>query len=114
MGEYSFKGSKIDRKFSYLSLEKILALQQKEDAQQSKTAIVTKPFLSPGTVYQKENNTPSFLQPEVNVASEAGKAVGDLFRALMDPGEEDEALPHELLEKQRKRKQKKAAKGRKL
>lgn len=114
MGEYSFKGSKIDRKFSYISLEKMLALQQKQIVQHTKTESKTKLFQQSAKPFLKENTNYPTLQPESDIASEAGKAMADLWNTLMDPGREDGALPDELLKEQRKRKQRKPPDGRQL
>ena len=111
MGEYSFKGSKIDRKFSYLSLEKTLALQQKQILQHTKTEIFNKSSDTNKTTLLKENTNYPTLQPELDIASEAGKALSDLWNTLMDPGREDGSLPKELLEEQRKKKQRKPNHG---
>lgn len=111
IGEYRFKGSKIDRKFSYIHLEKMLALQQKQIVQQPKTEIIAKPFQQSAKLFSKENTNYPTLQPELGIASEAGKALSDLWNTLMDPGREDGTLPKELLEEQRKKKQRKPNRG---
>ncbi|PVD50006.1 hypothetical protein DC498_22045 [Terrimonas sp.] len=110
MGEYSFKGSKIDRKFSYLSLEKTLVLQQKQILQHTKTESKHKPIDKIETAYQKENKLQD-KQTGISIAKEVDKAVSDTWKALTDPERAEGSLPKELLEEQRKKKQRKPNHG---
>lgn len=107
MGEYSFKGSKIDRKFSYLSLEKTLALQQKQHVQPARGEHTKEFFSKPGAALPKENIAHAFDMTEHDMLNEASKVVSDVLNTLLDPGREDESMSKELLDEQRKRKQRK-------
>jgi hypothetical protein len=107
MGEYRFKGSKIDRRFSYASVEKTLALQQKQVVQQTKPPSINTPFQKPGDAFQKENTPYPSREHDIGFGREIQKAASDLWKSLTDPVGEGGSLPKELREEQRRRKQRK-------
>jgi len=68
LGKYCFKGSKIDRKFSLLNLERALALRQKQETKSITDAMQYWNFNQSPLSYHREQHT--------NLASEVIKGLG--------------------------------------
>lgn len=89
MGDYSFKGSQVNRKFSYMYLMDTLALQQRLSEKQALAEKLTRPL----------------KQIHPNIKKEINKNISGMWKTVMEPVKEETALPHELLEEQKRKKQ---------
>lgn len=90
MGDYKYKGSEIDRRFSISNLQKILQLQQSEKLNQSPSALF----------YSK--SIPGNKQPEIN--KQASKDI-NILDELLKPEQRDQELPSAWrFEKKKKKK----------
>ncbi len=90
MGDYKYKGSEIDRRFSVNNLQKILQQQQSEKLIQSPAALF----------YSK--SIPGNKQPEID--KHASKDI-NILDELLKPEQRDQALPSAWrFEKKKKKK----------
>lgn len=89
MGGYSFKGSQVDRKFSYISLTKTLALQQRLSKKQALAEKLNRQL--------KQNHS--------GIKKEISKNMPGVWKTVMEPVKEEAALSQELLEEQKRKKQ---------
>ncbi|MDE3183723.1 MAG: relaxase/mobilization nuclease domain-containing protein [Bacteroidota bacterium] len=92
MGDYKYKGSEIDRKFSINNLQKILLQQQS-------ARFIKSPV---GSLYSKSISQNK--QPEIN--KQVSKEM-HILNEMMKPGQRDQSMPSEWrLQKKRKKKSK--------
>ena len=107
MGNYSYKGSKIDRKFSYLSLAKTLALQQSLEQKQRFIEKLNQPQINSGQAVEKEKIFKAQQQNDPDINRQLGKGISDIWNAVVEPVKEETLVPQELLKKQKRKKQRK-------
>lgn len=108
MGDYSFKGSQIDRKFSLGNLEKTLALQQKQSPQQQVQQV--KPELNSRSAGQTQAYNATDSTPDL--AKEIGSTVVKTIEILLKPEETNNNIPYELTQEGYEQKKKKQARDR--
>jgi hypothetical protein len=106
-GDYCFKGSEIDRKFSYPNLQKAFEKQQKQPqtAQIKPSPIPTFPPISPR---QKKTVTPSaFVTRTGGQGQSSGNALGKLVEEFLKPVEAPGgSSPYELSQEEELRRKK--------
>ncbi len=99
LGQYCFKGSKIDRKFSLSNLEKTLAFQQKQEIKAITDAMQYRNFNQSPLSYHREQHT--------SVASEVIKGLGfslsKNIEVLLTPSFNAEQLSGEWLREAKKK-----------
>jgi Relaxase/Mobilisation nuclease domain len=113
MGNISFKGSQVDRKFSFSGLQKTLELQQTETLEQQQKQ---KRVLSTIEKIEKHklqiSAVPLNKNPDVNSSHSninLSKDIGKIFETLLEPALTADQMPYELSQKallQKKKKQK--------
>jgi hypothetical protein len=110
MGEYSFKGSQVDRKFSLGNLEKTLVLQQKQ--MQEQEAKQSRPELNKDLSEQRLNvsrreKVHQSADHAKDIGRDSGRGVGKAIEILMKPEETNNAMPYELTQEGHEQNQKK-------
>ena len=105
MGDYSFKGSKIDRKFSYIALAKTLALQQRLSEKEALIENLNQLQRKPQQAVEKEKEFNQQPQNLLKIKNEIGKPIRDMLNSVIEPVKEDLSIPQELLKKQKRKKQ---------
>lgn len=123
-GNFCFKGSQVDRKYSLAGLEKALAQQHKEVVEQEqdvKTEISQVQTEDPKQVLRKiirKKNTATTQTQDgadgKNIASDMAKAMGKIMDDLLKTEETHESMPYEFTYKGYQRKQKKKNRKHKL
>jgi hypothetical protein len=108
MGDYSFKGSQVDRQFSLGNLEKTLALNQKE-------ALTSRPGLTENRTHYSSTianqSIESIHQFKENLQDNPiSKGIEKSLEILLKP-EINNELPYELLQESRQKKKKKQSHG---
>jgi hypothetical protein len=104
MGDYSFKGSQVDRQFSLGNLEKTLLLNQKEPLTLRPGVTETRTHYSSAIANQSRESIHQFKENlEDNLLS---KGLEKSLEILLKP-EVNNQLPTELLEENRQKKKKK-------
>lgn len=108
MGDYSFKGSQVDRQFSLGNLEKTLALNQKE-------AHIIRPVVTENRTHYSSaianQSRESIHQSKENLQDNSiSKGLEKSLEILLKP-EENNQLPYELLQENRQNKKKKQSRG---
>ena len=108
MGEYSFKGSQVDRQFSLGNLEKTLALNQRQ-------AFTFRPGLTENRSHYpsatSRHSGESVYQFKENLQDNSlSKGIEKSLEILLKP-EGNNQLPYELLQENRHKKKKKQSRG---
>lgn len=111
IGNFCYKGSQVDRKFSFAGLEKSLALkQEQEQAMDMQTESAGQKL-----VRQKLNTTAKVAQSNQDttgkdLAGDLAKGIGKAVEILMTPEETHEEGLYELLQEERRRRKKQSHK----
>ncbi len=105
MGDYSFKGSQVDRKFSYISLTKTLALQQRLSEKQTLAEKLNEHLRKTGQAGEREKIFRQLKQNHLDIKKEINKSMSGMWKTVLEPAKEEAVLPRELLEEQRRKKQ---------
>lgn len=123
-GNFCFKGSQVDRKYSLAGLEKALAHQHKESVEQEqdvKTEISQTQTEGPKQILRKiiqqKNATTAPTQDDANgknIASDMANTMGKIMADLLKTEESHENMPYEFTYKGHLRKQKKKNRKHKL
>ena len=107
IGDLCFKGSQVDRKFSYAGLKNTLALQQKETLQQQENNKHPQLELyrksQPFHITDKRNHTDNTIQ---KTQVDQGKQKDSLLEILMQPQSQEEAIAYPLKKNKEKNKKK--------
>lgn len=120
IGDFCFKGSKVDRKFSFAGLEKTLS--QKQSILQEQTVDLKEAMESTNSLENRKLLFEKFSKLKVKgskpegkdlgeslekkVGNEFLKGVGNVLEDLMKPEKTDDTLPYELTQKGYMRKMK--------
>ena len=108
MGDYSFKGSQVDRQFSLGNLEKTLALNQKEAH-----------IIRPGVTENRSDYSAAIIRQSAESTRQLkenlqdnpiSKGIEKSLEILLKP-EVNNELPYELLQESRQKKKKKQSRG---
>ncbi len=103
LGNNIFKGSSIDRSFSYNNLKKLLGVSEKEALQVD----ISKNKLKINAGERKNSNTDSAIRNDQNLSDKIlSHETAKLIDALMRPEQNNEQIAGELLKEQRKKKKK--------
>ena len=110
IGTDSFKGSKVDRRFSLGNLEKTIALQQTEalEQKQKQPGASVKKWEMPKTNFQKQD------LPGKELAQKVGKGLTNVLEILLKPEETYEHSPYELTEEATRRRKKQSQRRHRL
>jgi hypothetical protein len=100
IGEYSFKGSKVDRKFSLSNLEKITAFNQK---QLLKPRHETSQFIRTNS---NQNSSFSSQSPTTSVTRNISESIEKVAEILLKPEQNFQQTPNALLKENKQRKKK--------
>src|SRR4028118_553015 len=101
IGEYSFKGSKVDRKFSLSQLEQTIAINQKQ---------LLKPMQKASVLLRtnsNENSSFSSEQHKTSISKNLSESIDKAAEILLKPEQDFQQTPAALLKenKQKKKKQ---------
>lgn len=117
IGNFCFKGSQVDRKFSLLGLEKSLALKQEQHLEHKQEQLINSQSENTGQkISRKKLNTASKVPQsnhdaaDKNLAGELAKGLGKAIEISMTPEENHEHASYELLQEQRRRRKKQSHK----
>lgn len=117
IGNFCFKGSQVDRKYSFAGLEKALAHQHKdlvEQEQDVKTEISQAQTEDPKQVLRKIMRQKNATADGKNIGNDMAKAMGKIMDDLLKTEETHESMPYEFTYKGHLRKQKKKTRRPKL
>ena len=103
MGDYSFKGSQVDRQFSLGNLEKTLALNQKQMLQ---TPEVVRDNSNPLVTKEKQIYNPTSRTTVDIESNDIGKGLEKIVEILLKPEENIQQRPYELLKEDRQKRKK--------
>jgi hypothetical protein len=113
-GKYSFKGSQVDRKFSFAGLQKALAEGIKENIdnvpdQKEETIQSNSPKEAFRKIHSlsKRNSQSNVSDTAHNRAADVFKQMNNVFDDLLKPEQTDDHLPYELTQEGYRRKKKK-------
>ncbi len=117
IGDFCYKGSQVDRKFSFAGLEKSLALKQDQVIEHEQEQAIDMQAKNTGQklTRQKLNTTAKASQSNQDttgkdLAGELAKGIGKAIEILMTPEETYEEGFHELLQERRRRSKKQSHK----
>jgi Relaxase/Mobilisation nuclease domain len=110
MGDFCFKGSKVDRKFSYLNLEKTLALRQILVLKQKEKQHLSAEFQK-GIAVQKQTSRPfsspgEFSNGRQETVHENQNRIAKIVEILLTPDENQAQISYELIQEVRLKKRK--------
>lgn len=119
IGNFCYKGSQVDRKFSFAGLEKSLALKQKQVFEQEKEQAMDIQTENTGQKHTRQKLTATAKASQSNqdttgkdLAGELAKGIGKAVEILMTPEETHEEGLYELLQEERRRRKKQSHKVR--
>jgi len=108
MGDYSFKGSQVDRQFSLGNLEKTLLLNQKEGLTLRPDLTENRSYYSSAALRQSGETLQQFKKNLQD--NPISKGIEKSLEILLKP-EINNELPYELLQESRQKKKKKQSRG---
>lgn len=106
MSGYSFKGSKIDRKFSYIAIAKTLIMQQRLSEKETSIEYFNQLKNKPQQADEKEKIFSLQQQNNPEIKTVISRNMTAMFNAIIEPVKEDLSTPQELLKEQKRKKQK--------
>jgi hypothetical protein len=117
IGNFCFKGSQVDRKYSLAGLERALAHHNKEIVEQEQNVKPEKSqaqIKDPKQALQKIMQQKNTADDGKSIASDMAKAMGNIMDDLLKTEETHESIPYEFTYKGHLRKQKKKSRRPKL
>ncbi|MBI2283089.1 MAG: relaxase/mobilization nuclease domain-containing protein [Bacteroidetes bacterium] len=111
LGEHTFKGSQVDRKYSLTGLERILTSQQKQTllTEKKSSEKLATHHLKP--TKQMGNRAISTHETEESIEQKIVQGIGKAVEILMKPEFSQENVPHEFSEKALRKKRKGLSRG---
>lgn len=108
-GNFCFKGSQVDRKYSFAGLEKSLALKQEQELEQENVEMQTNMQKITRQKQPVANNTAGSGQASSgkDLADKITKGMEKAVEILLKPEQTNEELPYELSPKYQRRKKQK-------
>jgi Relaxase/Mobilisation nuclease domain len=90
LGEYAFKGSEIDRNFSYCKLEKTISLQQEQNLVQGRQ------YASSQRYSEHKSKTPLYENTNHEISESIASSIQKTLELLFKQEQEFEKIPYEL------------------